>query len=86
MLLEGGRGELEPSLFGNQAQRRRFLTKKFMGMPGSPLAYFLLRYVVQLGFLDGKPGLIYCLLSAIQMFNIKSKLYEMRLADKQNRL
>jgi glycosyltransferase involved in cell wall biosynthesis len=83
MLFEGGRGEIEPSLFGNQAQRRRFLTKKFLGMPGSPLAYFLLRYIVQLGFLDGKPGFIYCMFSSIQMFHVKSKLYEMRSADKQ---
>lgn len=83
MLFEGGGGEIEPALFGNQAQRRRFLTKKFMGMVGSPLAYFLLRYIVQLGFLDGKPGFIYCVLSSIQMFHVKCKLYEKRLADKQ---
>jgi glycosyltransferase involved in cell wall biosynthesis len=66
------------SLFGNQAQRRRWLRRKFFGMPGSPLVFFLYKYLVRLGFLDGMPGLIYCGFQGIQFFHIKAKIYELR--------
>jgi len=52
--------ELPPSLFGTQAQRRRWLKRKLFAAPGSPVLLFLYRYVVRFGFLDGVPGLIYC--------------------------
>ncbi len=73
-------GELRPGLFGNQAQRRRWLKKALFRIPGSPLALFLYRYLFRLGFLDGSPGLIYCALQAIQMFHVKAKIYEQRTA------
>ena len=70
--------ELPPSLFGSQAQRRRWLRKKFFAIPGSPvLLFFLYRYVFRLGFLDGVPGLIYCGLQGMQFFHIKAKIYEL---------
>lgn len=70
--------ELAPSLFGTQAQRRRWLRKKFFDIPGSPVLFFLCKYVFCLGFLDGMPGLIYCGLQGIQFFHIKAKIYELR--------
>ena len=69
--------ELPPRLFGTQAQRRRWLRKKFFGIPGSPLLFFFYKYVVRLGFLDGIPGLIYCGMQGIQFFHIKAKIYEL---------
>jgi hypothetical protein len=74
---EAGYGDLAPSLFGTQAQRRRWLRKKFFAVPGSPVLFFLYRYVFQLGFLDGTPGLIYCGLQATQLFNVKAKIFEL---------
>jgi len=74
---EAGSGELPPALFGTQAQRRRWLRKKFLSVPGSPLAYFLFKYVLCLGFLDGVPGLIYCCFHGVQFFHIKAKMYEL---------
>jgi glycosyltransferase involved in cell wall biosynthesis len=71
-------GELTPSLVGNQAERRRWLRKKFFSVPGSPMAFFLYKYLFRLGFLDGVPGLIYCGLQGIQFFHIKAKIYELR--------
>jgi glycosyltransferase involved in cell wall biosynthesis len=67
---------LIPSLFGSQAQRRRWLKKKFFSIPGSPVFFFLYKYFLRLGFLDGLPGLIYCGLQGIQLFHIKAKIYE----------
>src|SRR5206468_6145562 len=62
--------ELAPSLFGTQAQRRRWLKRWFYWIPGSPVLFFLYRYIFRLGVLDGVPGLIYCTLQAVHMFNI----------------
>lgn len=69
---------LRPSLFGVQAQRRRWLKKHFMGLPGSPILLFLYKYFICLGFLDGVPGLLYCCYQGIQLLNVKAKIYEMR--------
>ena len=70
---------IQPSLWGTQAQRRRWLRRHFLWMPGSPLVFFLYKYVWSLGFLDGIPGLIYCAMQGIQFFHIKTKIYELRL-------
>jgi glycosyltransferase involved in cell wall biosynthesis len=70
--------EIPPSLFGTQAQRRRWLRKRLFGIPGSPLMYFIYKYIVRMGFLDGVPGLIYCGFQGVQFFHIKSKIYELR--------
>jgi glycosyltransferase involved in cell wall biosynthesis len=75
---EAGTGELPPALFGSQAQRRRWLRKKFFSLPGSPVLFFLYKYVFCLGFLDGVPGLIYCVTQGVQFFHIKAKIYELR--------
>ena len=70
--------DLQPSLFGSQAQRRRWLKEKFYAVPGSPVLLFFYRYVLRLGFLDGIPGLIYCGFQAVQMFHTKAKIYELK--------
>ena len=70
--------EMGASLFGTQAQRRRWLKRKLYRLPGSPVLLFLYRYVFRLGFLDGVPGLIYCTFQAVQMFHTKAKIYELR--------
>jgi glycosyltransferase involved in cell wall biosynthesis len=75
---EEGYRDLPPSLFGSQAQRRRWLKKKFQALPGSPVALFLYRYIFCLGFLDGVPGLVYCGFQAIQLFHVKAKVHELR--------
>lgn len=82
--LEGGADSLDlpPSLFGSQAQRRRWLRKKFFALPGSPALFFLYKYIFALGFLDGIPGLIYCGLQGVQFFHIKAKIYELTVRTK----
>jgi hypothetical protein len=70
--------ELRPSLFGSQAQRRRWLKKQLYFVPGSPVLLFLYQYLFRLGFLDGVSGLIYSTFQAIQMFQVKAKIVEAR--------
>jgi hypothetical protein len=72
---------LKPRLFGSQAERRRWLRQKFFAAPGSPLLFFLYKYVLRLGFLDGIPGLIYCAFQGVQFFHIKAKIYEQRVVQ-----
>ncbi len=74
---------LRPDLFGTQAQRRRRLRQIFFRWPGSPLLFFLYKYIARAGFLDGVPGLIYCAFQGIQFFHIKAKLYEKRVTASQ---
>jgi glycosyltransferase involved in cell wall biosynthesis len=76
--VRGDQGGLPPSLTGSQAQRRRWLRKNFFCLPGSPVLFFLYKYLLRLGFLDGIPGLIYCGFQGIQFFHIKAKIYELR--------
>lgn len=78
----GGRDEIQPSLLGTQAQRRRWLRRHLLEVPGSPILFFLYRYILRLGFLDGVPGLIYCVFQAVQFFHIKAKVYELRVSRK----
>jgi glycosyltransferase involved in cell wall biosynthesis len=78
LLQRGGDAELPPSLWGTQAQRRRWVKRKLFAVPGSPVLLFLYRYIVHLGFLDGVPGLIYSGFQAVQMFHTKAKIYELK--------
>ncbi len=70
--------QITPSLFGSQAQRRRWLKKNFLAMPGSSLLFFFYKYIGLLGFLDGVPGLIFCVFQGIQFFHVKAKIYELK--------
>ncbi len=78
LLQQGDDAELPPSLWGTQAQRRRWFKRKLFAIPGSPILLFLYRYGFRLGFLDGVPGLIYCAFQAVQMFHTKAKIYELK--------
>jgi glycosyltransferase involved in cell wall biosynthesis len=35
---------IQPSLFGSQAQRRRWLKRKFLHLPGTPVLFFVYKY------------------------------------------
>jgi hypothetical protein len=52
---------LRPSLFGSPDQRVLWLKRRWASLPlyWRPVLYFLYRYVVRLGFLDGKQGFIF---------------------------
>ncbi len=82
--LEGNQGnnEIQPAFWGTQAQRRRWLRRHFQQVPGSPILFFVYKYFIRLGFLDGIPGLIYCTFQGVQFFHIKAKIYELRSARK----
>lgn len=78
VFLSGTDEELPPTLFGNQAQRRRWLKRRFLMMPGSPLWRFLYIYIFRLGFLDGRSGFLYAMFKFVQTFHVKAKIFELR--------
>jgi len=57
---------IEPSFFGSPDQRTLALKRVWRGMPlfVRPCLYFFYRYVIRLGFLDGKQGAIFHFLQA----------------------
>ena len=72
---------LQPALFGTPAQRKRFLRERYNRMPlfVRPFLFFGYRYLLRLGFLDGKEGFIYWTLQTFWFrFLIDAKIWERR--------
>ncbi len=71
-----GRG----ALFGAQAERKRWIRRQVwnrMPLFWRPVSYFLYRYVLRGGFLDGRPGLVYHFLQGLWYpFLIDAKVLE----------
>ncbi|KPZ72992.1 Glycosyl transferase family 2 [Shewanella sp. P1-14-1] len=71
--------EIEPNLFGTQEQRKRKLKHIYARMPlfFRPFIYFIWRYFIKLGFLDGKQGLIWHFLQGFwYRFLVDAKINE----------
>jgi hypothetical protein len=67
---------------------KRALRKLFLRVPlfARSFGFFFYRYVIRLGFLDGRPGLIYNVLQTFwYRFLIDAKLYEQSLAEAERR-
>ena len=71
-------GTIGASLFGDAIQRKRFLKKIWVRLPFKPLLRFILFYIIQGGFLDGKAGYIYGRLLSQYEYQIGVKLFELR--------
>jgi hypothetical protein len=48
-------------------------------LPGWPLLRFFITYVLRLGFLEGRPGFVYCVNLAYYEFLIRLKMREQKL-------
>lgn len=73
---------VEPRFFGTQEQRKRYLKIQYASLPlfTRPLLYFVYRYFVKLGFLDGKKGLIWHFLQGLwYRFLVDTKIFEVYL-------
>ncbi|HLO84438.1 MAG TPA: glycosyltransferase family 2 protein [Nostocaceae cyanobacterium] len=71
-------GTIGANFFGDAVQRKRFLKRIWVHLPFKPIIRFILFYLIQLGFLDGKPGYIYARLLSQYEYQIGVKLYELR--------
>jgi glycosyltransferase involved in cell wall biosynthesis len=69
------------SLFaGDPVERRRAMKQLASRAPLRPLVRFLYLYVIRRGFLDGRPGLLFCLLRVAHELHIVVKLAEAQAA------
>lgn len=75
---KGENGTIGANLFGDAVQRKRFLKKIWVRLPFKPLLRFILFYILQGGFLDGKAGYIYGRLLSQYEYQIGVKLFELR--------
>lgn len=73
---------VQARFFGTQEQRMRYLKELYASMPlfTRPILYFIYRYVVRLGFLDGRAGFVWSFLQALwYRFLVDAKLLEIRI-------
>jgi glycosyltransferase involved in cell wall biosynthesis len=70
-----------PTTIGPGKRFKRLLKKVYLRLPCRPFGRFLYSYVVRLGFLDGRPGLVFCTLLAFYDFRAGANLYEKRLRE-----
>lgn len=75
---QGDDGTIGANLFGDSVQRKRFLKKIWVRLPFKPTLRFLLFYVFQFGFLDGRAGYTYGRLLSQYEYHIGVKLYELQ--------
>jgi hypothetical protein len=72
--------EPAPASIGPGKRFKRRLKKVYLRLPMRPLVRFLYAYVVRLGFLDGMPGLVFCVLLAFYDFLAWANVYEARVS------
>lgn len=78
-LSDNSNSEIAPNVFGNPIERKRYLRSVYNNFPlfVRPFMYFIYRYFLRLGFLDGKEGLIFHFLQGFWFrFLIDAKLFE----------
>lgn len=72
-----------PTAIGEKLSGTRRLKELSRRLPLRPTLRFLYAYVWKLGFLDGRPGYIFCRLLAIYEYLSVAKYEELKLAQKQ---
>lgn len=85
-ILKGSDEEVEASLFGSKPERKRWLKQNvYLRCPAflRAVLYFLYRFFIRLGFLDGREGWVFHVLQAFwYRFYVDAKLMEMRSAQR----
>lgn len=79
--LDNQNGEVAPKLFGNDAERKRWLKMKYVKFPLfiRPFINFFLRYILKVGFLDGKEGFIWHILQGFwYRMLVDAKIFELK--------
>ena len=73
-----------PTGIGYGKRVKRWLKRLYLRLPMRPLWRFLYSYIIRLGFLDGKPGFVFCSLLAFYDFLAWANVYEQQLASTGN--
>lgn len=73
---EGLTTAIKEKLFGTKEERRRYIKKRFIRNPLSPVFYFFYLYFLKGGILDGRAGFYYIIYQCIYLYFVSSKIYE----------
>jgi glycosyltransferase involved in cell wall biosynthesis len=71
-----------PTTIGPGKRFKRLLKKVYLRLPMRPVVRFVYAYIARLGFLDGRPGLVFCSLLAFYDFLAWANVYEAGLKAK----
>lgn len=80
-----GAQNIGASFFGSPVERKRFIKRWWARLPFRPLLRFLWMYVIKRGFLDGRPGLLFCTLMTMHEAVISAKIYEQELLSQSGK-
>jgi hypothetical protein len=69
-----GEEAIEPKFSGNAQERRRWLKKLVIRLPGEPLIWFGYHYFVRGGFLEGRAGFVACQIRARYIAEVRRKI------------
>ncbi len=75
-------GEIRPRLRGSPVERRRWLKRLFLALPGRPFLYFFYSYLLRGGFIDGRAGFHYSVLKSFYWYQVRVKEYEIRVRER----
>jgi hypothetical protein len=70
---------IKPNFWGTREERRRYLKKRLIRNPLSPVFYFFYLYFFKGGILEGRPGFYYVLYQCIYLYFVNSKIYELEI-------
>lgn len=88
ILTEQKKGEVQENIVGNPIEKKRWLKNNlFQKSPifVRSISYYLYRYFIKLGFLDGKEGLVFHFLQGFWFrFLVDSIVYEVRISKPEN--
>jgi glycosyltransferase involved in cell wall biosynthesis len=70
--------ELRDVMSGDPLVRRKVVKRLAAMLPARPLIYFLYSYVWRRGFLDGKDGLVFCMMRALYQGMVEAKKHSLR--------
>lgn len=73
-----GKESVRPRIMGDTQERRRWLKRILLHLPCESLLWFGYHYVLRLGLLEGRAGLIACQLRARHFSQVRAKLYELK--------
>jgi hypothetical protein len=74
-----GRDSIVPRFWGNAQERRRFLKKIALRLPGEPWLWFGYHYILRGGFLEGRRGLVASQIRSQYIAQVRAKMFEMEL-------
>jgi glycosyltransferase involved in cell wall biosynthesis len=79
-----GEASVQPRFWGNTQERRRWLKELILKLPFEPLLWFAFHYLLNLGFMEGRAGLIASQLRARHFSQVRAKLYELQIRNGAN--